>query len=275
MVYFKLNLTTQSMEKKSKINWLVNHTSPGSLVLQPWLLEHGISHSLTQRYAQNGWLNRLDTGVYYRPDLKNARQPSWPDALQAISEQLHLDVHLSGLSSLAQQGFSHYLALNTQKVWVGTQNKTTLPKWFKNFPKQEWIYCHNSKLTEFLEKDFIVLTIDGAHVKTSSTELAAYEIVDNIGKHISFEHVAEIFQGLVTLSPRKVQSILERSHAVRTNRIFLFLSHYYAHPWAKRLDETHITLGAGKRQVVPGGWYDEHYKITVPNNLIQTDDREN
>lgn len=54
----------------------------------------------TIRSKWNGWLNRFDTGVYYRPDLKNAREPSWPDTLQAVSEQLHLDVHLSGLVQL-------------------------------------------------------------------------------------------------------------------------------------------------------------------------------
>ncbi|WP_211223038.1 type IV toxin-antitoxin system AbiEi family antitoxin domain-containing protein [Leucothrix mucor] len=56
-------------------------------------------------------------------------------------------------------------------------------------------------------------------------------------------------------------------YAVRTNRIFLFLSHYHDHQWAKHLDESQIELGSGKRQVVPEGRYDERYKITVPESL--------
>ena len=55
----------------SKINWLVNHTSPGSLVLQQWLTENGIQYSLAQKYAKSGWLKKLSSGVYYRPD------PQW------------------------------------------------------------------------------------------------------------------------------------------------------------------------------------------------------
>ncbi|MEF1303040.1 AbiEi antitoxin N-terminal domain-containing protein, partial [Vibrio owensii] len=46
----------------SKINWLVAHTSPGALVLQQWLTENGVSYSLAQKYAQNGWLKKLSSG---------------------------------------------------------------------------------------------------------------------------------------------------------------------------------------------------------------------
>jgi len=87
------------------------------------------------------------------------------------------------------------------------------------------------------------------------------------GNKISFEHAAELFQGLVNLSPRKVQSLLERSSSVQTNRVFLFLSHYYGHQWVKRIDETKVGLGSGKRQVVEQGRFDERYKITVPKIL--------
>jgi len=49
-----------------------------------------------------------------------------------------------------------------------------------------------------------------------------------------------VFQGLTTLSPRKVQSILERSQSIKTNRLYLFLSRYYAHPFVSRIDESRI-----------------------------------
>lgn len=237
-------------------------------MLQPWLVENGISHSLTQKYAQSGWLNKLSNGVYYRPSQKENYVPNWSDALSALTQQLQLPVHLCGLSSLTHQGLSHYLSLTSENVWVGVRNKQSLPKWFKNFPDQTWLYCSNNKLSDLLDKDFTTVLVNGRELKASTPELAAYEVVDSIGKHISFEHAAELFQGLVNLSPRKVQSLLARSNAVRTNRIFLFLSHYHDHQWAKHLDESQIELGSGKRQVVPEGRYDERYKITVPNLLL-------
>ncbi|WP_426578321.1 type IV toxin-antitoxin system AbiEi family antitoxin [Xenorhabdus stockiae] len=248
----------------SKINWLVNHTVPGALILQQWLIENGISYSLTQKYTQNGWLKKLFTGVYYRPNSRQDYKPEWADALKAVIDQLHLPVHLAGLTSLTYQGLSHYLPLKSEQVWVGVGSKQSLPKWFKEFPDQRWLYCSNNKLSELSDTDFTFVQVNGRELKASSPELAAYELIDSIGKNISFEHAAELFQGLVNLSPRKVQSLLLRSHAVQTNRIFLFLSHYYDHQWVKRLEESQIELGSGKRQVVAQGRYDERYKITVP-----------
>jgi len=261
------NNHTLSIKMSSKINWLVSHTSIGALVLQPWLSNSGISYSLAQRYAQSGWLKKLAAGVYYRPSATDDIKPNWVDAAQAVDTQLHLPVHVAGLSSLNHQGLSHYLPLGKEDVWLGVKQKHTLPKWFRKFANQHWLYCSNHKLTMLPEKDVIEITVQGKTLKASCPELAAYEVVDAIGKHISFEHAATLFQGLVNLSPRKVQSLLERSRAVQTNRVFLFLSHYYAHQWAQRLNETNIALGSGKRKVAENGWLEARYQITVPESL--------
>jgi len=248
----------------SKINWLVNHSSQGMLILQPWLTQHGISHSLTQKYVASGWLKKWATGVYYRPFINEARQPDWVAALYALPNQLNFPAHLAGLSSLHQHGLSHYLSLHNNVVWVGVKKKQNLPKWFREFADQKWQYSGNHKLTELIEKDFTEVSVNGVTLTASCPELAAYEVVDAINKPLRFEYVADIFQGLVNLSPRKVQSLLNRSHAVQTNRIFLYLANYYHHQWFQRLNISQITLGSGKRQVVPHGVYDKKYRITVP-----------
>ena len=258
----------------SKLNWLVNECPPGSVVLQQWLGQHGISHSLTQKYVQNGWLKRLSSGVFYRPQNEVKPPPSWPALLSALISQTNTNIHLAGLSSLQHQGMSHYLALNStsatsqskEKVWIGIENKQSLPKWFKELSAIDWIYSIN-KVTDQTSQTKVSISIKGSEVIASSPELAAYEIVSAVGKDIRFEHVAELFQGLVNLSPKKVQAILANSKSVQTNRVFLFLSHYYDHQWAKHLDESAINLGAGKRQVVADGYYDRQYKITVPTGF--------
>lgn len=254
----------------SKINWLVNNTNPGAIVLQSWLTQNGISPSLVRKYVSSGWLNKIRAGVYVRPESTGKLTPTWVEALNAMNEQLELSIHLAGVSSLTHQGLSHYLQLGREQVWVGCSSKQALPKWFREFDGQNWLFYTNNKLTQTSEKDFITITVNNRDVKASSAELAAYEVVNSIGKHISFEHTAELFQGLVNLSPRRVQSILNRSEAVQTNRLFLFLSHYYQHQWAKRLDESQIYLGSGKRQVVLQGRYDERYQITVPVSFINS-----
>ena len=267
MVYTNKYIHTLGVIMSSKINWLLTHSSPGDLVLQQWLTENGVSYSLAQKYAHSGWLTKLSSGVYYRPDAQGKLKPSWVDAIQALGVQLHFPIHLAGLSSLTHQGLSHYLQLNKEQVWIGVKHKPSLPKWFREFPYQDWFYCGNHKLELIPKKDLKTITVKGKELTVSCAELAAYEVVDAIGKQISFEHVAELFQGLVNLSPRKVQGILERSRSVQTNRVFLFLSHYYDHQWAKRIDELGIHLGAGKRQVVENGRFDERYQITVPDNF--------
>ncbi len=267
MVYTVLNVNTLGVKMSSKINWLVNHTSPGALVLQQWLTANGVSYSLAQKYTQSGWLKKLSSGVYYRPDAQGDIKPTWVDAIQALDVQLEVSVHLAGLSSLTHQGLSHYLQLNKEQVWICVKNKSSLPKWFRDFRYQNWFYCGNHKLELNAERDLKRITVKGKELTVSCAELAAYEVVDAIGKQISFEHVAELFQGLVNLSPRKIQDILERSSSVQANRIFLFLGRYYDHQWVKRVDETRIKLGAGKRQVVKKGRFDERYQITVPEIL--------
>lgn len=253
----------------SKLNWLVNEFPPGAVVLQHWLKQQGISHSLTQKYVQNGWLKRFASGVFYRPHSSTKPPPSWPALLSALIFQTDKNVYLAGLSSLQHQGLSHYLPLNpgggtaNEKVWVGTNNKQSLPKWLRELSNVNWVYCQ-SKVTAPVESSHVSILIQGCELKASSPELAALEVASAVGKDISFEHLAELFQGLVNLSPKKLQTILESSKSVQANRVFLFLSHYYDHQWVKRLDESKIHLGAGKRQVVINGHYDKHFKITVP-----------
>lgn len=251
----------------SKLNWLVNQALPGSLVLQPWLTQHQIGYSLSQRYVASGWLKKICSGVYYRPSSNKKDVFDWKKVLSALTHQLNLPIHIAGLTSLTHQGLSHYLQLDEQRVWLGIKNKQRLPKWFYNFSELKWKFSPNHKL-ELLEKDLTEIQIEGTIFKISRPELAAYEVVDAIGKFISFEHAAELFQGLTNLSPRRVQGLLERSSSVQTNRVFLFLSHYHAHQWVDRLDEANIYLGKGKRQVVPDGHYDHQYKITVPKSFI-------
>lgn len=253
----------------NKINWLVKHSLPGSLVVQPWLTENEIRYSLAQKYVASGWLKRLGPGLYMRPTSDKSLTPNWADALYAVAEQLHLPVHLAGLSSLSQQGLSHYLSVGQENVWVGVKHKARLPKWFREWPNQTWQYCGNHKLLDYLPDDFITLSVNGKTLKASAAELAAYEVADNVGKYISFQHAADLFQGLINLRPGRVQSLLNRSNAVQTNRIFLFLSHYYDHQWVKRLDESTIMLGKGNRQVVKNGHLDPRYQITIPESFAK------
>lgn len=248
----------------SKLNWLLQNTAPGSLVLQSWLTKHGISSSLANKYMHSHWLQRLRAGVYVRA----GRDPEWVDALQCLQNQFSAPVHLAGLTSLAYQGRSHYLPLKQQRIWLCVEDKAALPKWFKAFPYADWFLLSTQKLSQLDDKYLTDVEIKGKQLAASTAELAIYEILDAVPISLSFEHAAELFQGLVNLSPRKVELLLHSSRAIQTNRLYLFLADYYEHEWVKRIDKTKIDLGSGKRQVVPGGKLDKQYQIIIPEKFV-------
>ncbi len=261
----------------SKLNWLIQHTAPGNVIVQSWLTKHEVSPQLAQKYVKNGWLTKVCSGVYVRP----GKPLSWHNALDCLEKQLNVPVHIAGLTSLTYQGKSHYLQLHEKNIWLEAPPKTTLPRWFKTFPENSfhksiesqestpnWLFVTSNKLLQDDPSDLIDIEINDTQLKASRAELAAFELLNSVPLKISFEHAAEVFQGLTSLSPRKVQSILNRSKAIKTNRLFLFLANYYEHPWISRIDETQIKLGAGKRQVVAGGTFDHRYQITVPDSFL-------
>ena len=47
-------------------------------------------------------------------------------------------------------------------------------------------------------------------------------------------------------------------------RLFLHLAELHRHPWFRELDVGRVSLGSGKRVLVPGGRLDTKYLITVP-----------
>lgn len=259
----------------SKINWLLNNVASGEVLLQSWLSSHGITPQLSRKYCQSQWLVKLGVGVYYRA----GRKPAWQNAVYCLQNQTLSTIHLAGLTSLALQGKAHYLQLTAQSIWINVQAKSILPKWFKTFPElvtsdnlvPQWEIIKTSKLNALDDNDLTIIEVEGVRLKASGQELAAFEVLEAVPSILSFDHAAELFQGLVNLSPRKVEDILKRSGSIQTNRLFLFFGHFYKHPWVERLNESLINLGAGKRQIVPDGKLEKQYQITIPEQFISSD----
>lgn len=110
----------------------------------------------------------------------------------------------------------------------------------------------------------MALKIGDRQLKGSTPELAAYEIASGVPSLISFEHADALFQGGNLLSPRKLQPLLCDSDSIKTNRVMLYLARRNGHPYFQYLDQSGIETGTGKRQIIPGGWLEPDYHITVP-----------
>ncbi|MBN3216752.1 type IV toxin-antitoxin system AbiEi family antitoxin domain-containing protein [Pectobacterium polaris] len=246
------------------LNWLMQNTLPGQVLLQSWLTRNGIDRKLSYVYVQNGWLRRIAHGVYCRA----GREPDWVDAVYCLQTQWEKPVWVAGLTSLALQGYSHYTELSKPQIWLTLPAYIKLPGWFAAFePSATFVVLYTSGLSVDVMPFTTELKIGDRRLTGSAPELAAYEIASGVPTQISFEHADALFQGLHLLSPRKLQALLCASHSVKTNRVMLYLAQRNGHPYFQYLDKSGIETGAGKRQIVPGGWLEPDYQITVPREF--------
>ncbi|WP_173635522.1 type IV toxin-antitoxin system AbiEi family antitoxin domain-containing protein [Paramixta manurensis] len=246
------------------LNWLMQNTLPGQVLLQSWLARNGIDRKLSYLYVQNGWLRRIAHGVYCR----TGREPDWVDAVYCLQTQWGKPVRVAGLSSLALQGLAHYTQPGRQQIWLVLPAYVKLPEWFTTFEQSAtFVTLYTTGLTVDITQFTTKLSIGDRQLATSVPELAAYEIACGVPTLISFEHADALFQGMNLLSPRKLQALLCASHSVKTNRVMLYLTQRNAHPYFQYLDHSGIETGTGKRQIVPGGWLEPDYQITVPRTF--------
>lgn len=250
----------------TKLKWLNDQLSQCDLLLISHLNRHDISRSHVQNYVKSGWLEPVARGVYKKPN----ETILWSSALAALQLQQDSPLHLAGLSSLAHQGVSHYLPMGSETIQFNSIKAIRLPKWLFT---QNWQidYKCSKVLDEIHETDLIELTMNNEVIKASVIELSVLEVLEKVTDESSFIFASELFQGLISLRPKKLQSLLERSSSVKVKRLFLFLAHYYQHPWLKRIDESKVELGSGNRQIVKGGYVDRQYKITVPLKFKETE----
>ena len=78
-----------------------------------------------------------------------------------------------------------------------------------------------------------------------------------------------MLEGLRTLRPQLMQSLLEVCTSIKVKRLFLFMAERAALPVAACLDQNSITLGSGDRTLTPGGAYVAKFGLIVPQELAQ------
>ncbi len=249
-----------------------NHNSPTKKLLMEWrpgqvltsagMRARGISKRLTSHLKANGTLASIGEGAY----RKATETPPWTAGVEAIERELNMRVHVGGKTALELRGVAQYAALGQRApVWLFGQGKTKLPKWFVEY---YWDAKMRLVQTELFQEGGLGIselkTAEGFQILASRRERAVLEAIHLIGKDHRFEEVAELFDGLGTLDPAVLQSLLESCRSFKVRRVFLYLSRESGHDWYSRLDESKIDCGKGKREVVKGGALDARYHITVP-----------
>ena len=253
-------MTRNARPQRRKINQRLVSAPSGAVLTSAWLKREGISSRLADYYASAGWLHRIGDGAFTaRPDA-----PTWVGAVFGLQQQSK-SFHPGGRTALELAGLAHFLPVGAAyPVYLFSRTTDRLPEWFKRLPLAGRVQ-HVS--TNFLPQELGLREHREGElvVKVSAPERAALEFLQRLSlDDAGYEHANLVFEGLGTLRPDVVQSLLEACTSVKVKRLFLHLAEKHAHPWFTQLDLTKVSLGSGKRVLFTGGRLDPKYLITVP-----------
>lgn len=244
----------------------------GMIASRDWLMAKQLGRHAIDNLVKSGQLKALVKGVYSRP----TGELSWQGVICSLQTMFQLDVVTGGLTALELQGFGHYMPMQG-KTQVHLYASQALPAWLNLlFEDVVFIFHTNTELLGKTEKDTTNPNALGLYTTThtwrdgmkplllSSPERAILEVLAGVPKCTSFEHADQLMQGMTSLSPRRLQELLEKCDNIKVRRLFLWLAERQNYPWLQKLELDKINLGSGNRMLLKGGKLNKKYKITVP-----------
>ena len=251
------------LRKNDKLNQLQQLIPEGVAVPSTWLSANGYTPQLVRKYVQSGWLKVLGSRVYARP----GEAVTWEGVMLGLQKLGQMQLHIGGVTALNRQGLAHYLSLSgdaTVHVW----GQDRPPSWVEQvYVNAQWSFHRRRLFTHDPEQGWVMLPtkVRDWTLRNSAPERAILEALSEVDEApSSFSFTAELFEGLTTLRPAVVNTLLQSCIHNKTKRLFLFLANHYAYPWSKRIDIDAVDLGRGKRMITRNGKLDKRYQITVP-----------
>lgn len=260
----------------------------GLIVTAGWLTRHGYSSSLRSQYVEAGWLEQPARSVFRRP----RGSLRWEEVVVSLQTLLEFPAIVGGRTALELQGYAHFLSQEQREVHLYGQ--VPLPGWMDKLPLEQRFVFHNSKRLFANEPITRGLTSLSWNVRTrestsadpihgsfnvlpwgqwdwpltvSTPERALLELLDELPGRESFHLVDKLVEGLASLSPRRLQKLLEDCRSIKVKRLFFFFADRHELPWLKRIERDKVDLGKGDRMLVRGGKFDPVHRITVPEDL--------
>jgi hypothetical protein len=234
----------------------------GAVATQAWLETIGVYRQLTHRYLASGWLEKLGHGAF----IRSGDSVDWLGAVYALQEQLKLKVHIAADTALHMRGLGHFLPLGEKMVvHLFGGRSTSLPGWFTRHAWDVQIRYHQNLLFDGpCDAGFSTIESGRFGLLVAAPERAILETIQLATSNASLEHAAELMNGLTTLRPDEVQTLLEACRSIRVKRFFLWSAAASGHAWFNKIKLDNIHLGSGKRQMFKSGAYDATYRITIP-----------
>lgn len=273
------------MQTRGKLNRLEKILPEGLLIDATRLEREGYSRALRSQYVAAGWLEQPTRGVFRRP----RGSVSWEQVVISLQTLLETPVSIGGRTALELQGYAHYLPHVQNAIHLHSECK--LPVWLHKLQLKQRFVTHN-RLRLFPAADQYQqrLSLDTGPSEEeitlkqglrlirwgqwnwplviSSPERAYLELLDELPHNETFHLADVIMEGLLNLSPRRMQTLLEIVQSVKVKRLFFFFAQRHAHSWLDWIDQSKIDLGQGKRVLIKGGKLDRKFLITVPEELI-------
>ncbi|AMK00347.1 hypothetical protein AVL55_05585 [Alteromonas macleodii] len=253
----------------------------GMLATKKWLAEQGLSSHALDNAVKTDTLLLLATGVY----SQYSRSLSWEGVVASMQRMEKTEgsklppIVVGGLSALSLSGLSQYLSMGSNPH-IHLYSAGKLPTWLARLSLPVEFEGHStSKL--WPES----LTTNKAFIKEheweaelppvyfSCPEKAIFELLMDLPDGVTFEHADELMQGLVNLSPRKLDELLQICKSVKVKRLFFWLAKRQAYSWFSKLNVKDYDLGSGKRVVAKGGKLDNDFLITVPSHMATDGER--
>jgi hypothetical protein len=243
------------MQTRNKLNQLERTLPEGLLVDSVWMERHGYSTSLRSQYVSAGWLVQPARGAYKRP----LGELNWEKVVVSLQKLLGSDLTVGGRTAIELQGFGHYLSASGPSTIHLYGTKLPLKEKFR-FHRAQVLFKSLANAEGLQDRALQQLPGPSEWTLTVSTpERALLELLDELPRRESFHQVDMLVEGLRTLSPRRIQTLLADCKSIKVKR--------HQPSWLKQIDRASIDLGTGKRMLVKGGKLDQKYLITVPDDL--------
>ena len=245
--------------KVTKINQLISNWPKGTVKTVTELKYLGYTPQLLKIYSKYKWIELFSRGIY---KLYNDKV-NWQGVLFGFQKKSEVPrLHAGAKTALNLMGYGHYLSKNENKVFLFSDRKENIHSWLKKFDN---VILKRNEVFNYTKPENIKLYNTGNFaIMISSPELAAMEMLYLIPNEQSFDEALKITEGLTTLRPQLVQSLLEECNSVKVKRLFLFMAEKHNHTWLNELNIDRVNLGSGKRVIVENGTLDKKYNITVP-----------
>jgi len=253
----------------SKINRLLKKWPKGTVALQSWLSEQGVTRQLAHEYRSSSWLTRVGHGANVRAN----DNVDWKGAVFALQKHANLPIWPGGQTALSLQGYAHYLPFQRETVFLFAAPRTRLPAWVKQHdwgvqlrfrPMNLFTVGDSNQVNQI---DLAAAKFGDFNISISSLERATFELLYLVSDRSSFSNAADVIEGLVNLRPAVMEAYLNVCKSVKVTRLLLFLADHYQHVWLEKINRDCANLGSGKRQIVKDGILDKKYQITVPHEF--------